>query len=91
MSDVEFQSFFHEDGQSRYKRVESPIEAKLANVDGVNRNGCQNAFPGDAVVLEMIDLIKCLFIATGLKRKRTLLSFPVALSCNKVREMTVHR
>ncbi len=51
LGDVELESLFHEDGQAGDESVESPVEAKLANVDGVDGTGGQDPFPGDAVVL----------------------------------------
>ena len=42
---------FQEHGQTTDQSVKSPIEAKRTNVDGVDRCGCKNGLPWNAVVL----------------------------------------
>lgn len=51
LGDVKLESLFHEDGQTGDESVESPVEAKLANVDGMDGTGGEDPLPRDAVVL----------------------------------------
>ena len=71
---------FQEHGQTTDQSVKSPIEAKRTNVDGVDRCGCKNGLPWNAVVL-----LKTRYTHFQINLKLAdLLVYRTVFSCSKV-------